>query len=174
MSKSLPLWLTKGLNLPGWKLWVIQWLVLGALILLFGLLLLQDKWQQLGQAQAEQQRLAQHISPLWAQLARMPTLEAVSQRLQQLAPQQVADDELSDVLQLVGAGLQRWQQQENSSRQTLWLQLDYGSLLRLLERLPARLRIDQMAVEAQTKGLAVHFTLQRDVSAEVAAVNPHE
>ncbi|WP_283603996.1 hypothetical protein [Serratia proteamaculans] len=45
MDKPLPFWLARGLGLPGWKLLAIQWLVLGSLILLFGLLLLQGKWQ---------------------------------------------------------------------------------------------------------------------------------
>ncbi|CAI2006081.1 Uncharacterised protein [Serratia proteamaculans] len=77
--------------MPGWKLLAIQWLVLGSLILLFGLLLLQGKWQQLAQTEAEQQRLTQQMSPLWEQLARMPTLEQVNQDLQQVARQPVAE-----------------------------------------------------------------------------------
>ncbi|WEO89309.1 hypothetical protein JET59_024795 [Serratia proteamaculans] len=110
MDKPLPFWLARGLGLPGWKLLAIQWLVLGSLILLFGLLLLQGKWQQLAQTEAEQQRLTQQMSPLWEQLARMPTLEQVNQDLQQVARQPVAEGDLAVALQRANAGLQRWQQ----------------------------------------------------------------
>jgi pilus assembly protein HofO len=173
VDKPLPFWLARGLGLPGWKLLAIQWLVLGSLILLFGLLLLQGKWQQLAQTEAEQQRLTQQMSPLWEQLARMPTLEQVNQDLQQVARQPVAEGDLAVALQRANAGLQRWQQQESSPRQTLRLHLNYGSLLRLLESLPANLRIDQMTVEAQAEGLMANFTLQAAL-AEAAAVNPNE
>lgn len=172
MNKPLPRWLTRCLNLPGWKLLLMQWLALSGPILLFGLLLLQGKWQQLGQTQVERQRLKHQMTPLWAQLARMPTMEALNQQLQQIKPSPVANEALLDVLQQVGAGLQRWQQQEKASRQALRLHLEYGSLLRLLEKLPTRLRIEQMTVETQTEGVSVHFTFQ-DV-AEAVRVAPYE
>lgn len=168
----MPFWLARGLGLPGWKLLAIQWLVLGGLILLLGLLLLQGKWQQLAQTEAEQQRLTQQMNPLWEQLARMPTLEQVNQDLQQVARQPVAEGGLAVALQQANAGLQRWQQ-DNSPRQTLRLHLNYGSLLTLLETLPANLRIEQMTVEAQAEGLMANFTLQAAL-AEAAAVNPNE
>ena len=174
MSKPLPFWLTRCLILPGWKLLSMQWLALSGLFLLFGLLLLQGPWQQLGKTQAEQQRVTQQIAPLAAQLARMPTLEALNQKLQQVAHPPAADEALSEVLQRVDAGLQRWQQQENSSRQTLQLHLDYGRLLRLLDALPAKLRIDQMTVETQQEGLTVQFTFQDVAVAEAAAVTLNE
>jgi pilus assembly protein HofO len=136
------------------------------------LLLLQGKWQQLAQTEAEQQRLTQQMSPLWEQLARIPTLEQVNQDLQQVARQPVAEGDLAIALQRANAGLQRWQQ-DSSPRQTLRLHLNYGSLLRLLESLPANLRIDQMTVEAQAEGLMANFTLQAAL-AEAAAVNPNE
>lgn len=173
MDKSLPLWLARGLGLPGWKLLAIQWLVLGSLILLFGLLLLQGKWQQLAQTEAEQQRLIQQMTPLWEQLAGMPTLDQVNQSLQQVVRPPVADSDLASTLQRAGAGLQRWQQQDNSPRQTLMLHLNYGSLLRLLDSWPAQLRIDQMTVEAQVGELTTHFILQAAL-AEAEAVNPNE
>lgn len=169
----MPLWLARGLSLPGWRLLAVQWLVLSGLILLFGLLLLQGKWQQLAQTEAEQQRLTQQIEPLWEQLARMPTLEQVNQDLQQVARPPAAEGDLAGVMQRAGAGLQRWQQQDNSPRQTLRLHLNYGSLLILLEALPAKFRIEQMTVEAQAEGLTAHFTLQDAAMAETAA-NPHE
>ncbi|MGE6471701.1 hypothetical protein [Serratia proteamaculans] len=172
MDKPLPFWLARGLGLPGWKLLGIQWLVLGGLILLFGLLLLQGKWQQLAQTEAEQQRLTQQMNPLWEQLARMPTLEQVNQDLQQVARQPVIEGGLAVALQQANAGLQRWQQ-DNSPRQTLRLHLNYGSLLTLLETLPANLRIEQMTVEAQAEGLMANFTLQAAL-AEATAVNPNE
>ncbi len=168
----MPFWLARGLGLPGWKLLGIQWLVLGGLILLFGLLLLQGKWQQLAQTEAEQQRLTQQMNPLWEQLARMPTLEQVNQDLQQVARQPVIEGGLAVALQQANAGLQRWQQ-DNSPRQTLRLHLNYGSLLTLLETLPANLRIEQMTVEAQAEGLMANFTLQAAL-AEATAVNPNE
>ncbi len=103
----------------------------------------------------------------------MPTLEQVNQDLQQVARQPVAEGDLAVALQRANAGLQRWQQQESSPRQILRLHLNYGSLLRLLESLPANLRIDQMTVEAQAEGLMANFTLQAAL-AEAAAVNPNE
>ncbi|MOA15467.1 hypothetical protein D3C78_1356250 [compost metagenome] len=99
-------------------------------------------------------------------------MEALNQQLQQIKPSPVANEAVLDVLQQVGAGLQRWQQQESASRQALRLHLEYGSLLRLLEKLPTRLRIDQMTVETQTEGMSVHFTFQ-DV-AEAVRVAPYE
>jgi pilus assembly protein HofO len=174
VDKSLPLWLARGLGLPGWKLLAIQWLVLGSLILLFGLSLLQGKWQQLTQTEAQQQRLMQQMTPLWEQLARMPTLDQVNQSLQQVTRPPAADSDLASTLQRAGAGLQRWQQQQGDSpRQTLMLHLNYGSLLRLLERFPAQLRIVQMTVEAQSGELTAHFILQA-VLAEAEAANPNE
>ncbi|WP_261432441.1 hypothetical protein [Serratia quinivorans] len=169
MDKSLPLWLARGLGLPVWKLLAIQWLVLGSLILLFGLLL-QGKWQQLTQTEAQQQRLMQQMTPLWEQLARMPTLDQVNQSLQQVTRPPAVDSDLASTLQRAGAGLQRWQQQGDSPRQTLMLHLNYGSLLRLLESLPAQLRIDQMTVEAQVGELTAHFILQA-AATEAEAVN---
>ncbi|WP_261166366.1 hypothetical protein [Serratia quinivorans] len=175
MDKSLPLWLARGLALPGWKLLAIQWLVLGSLILLFGLLLLQGKWQQLTQTEAQQQRLVQQMTPLWEQLARMPTLDQVNQSLQQVTHPPAVDSDLASTLQRAGAGLQRWQQQGDPPRQTLMLHLDYGSLLRLLERFPAQLRIVQMTVEAQVGELTAHFILQAALAeTEAEAVNPNE
>ncbi|MGQ8776779.1 hypothetical protein ACUTQ5_20780 [Serratia sp. NA_112.1] len=175
MDKPLPLWLARGLGLPVWKLLVIQWLVLGSLILLFGLLPLQGKWQQLAQTEAQQQRLVQQMTPLWEQLARMPTLDQVNQSLQQVTHPPAVDSDLASTLQSAGAGLQRWQQQGDSSRQTLMLHLDYGSLLRLLERFPAQLRIDQMTVEAQVGELTAHFILQAALAeTETEVVNPNE
>jgi pilus assembly protein HofO len=162
------------LALPGWKLLAIQWLVLGSLILLFGLLL-QGKWQQLTQTEAQQQRLVQQMTPLWEQLARMPTLDQVNQSLQQVTHPPAVDSDLASTLQRAGAGLQRWQQQGDSPQQTLMLHLDYGSLLRLLERFPAQLRIVQMTVEAQVGELTAHFILQAALAeTEAEAVNPNE
>lgn len=155
--------------MPVWKLLAIQWLVLGSLILLFGLLL-QGKWQQLAQTEAQQQRLMQQMTPLWEQLARMPTLDQVNQSLQQVTRPPAVDSDLASTLQRAGAGLQRWQQQGDSPRQTLMLHLNYGSLLRLLESLPAQLRIDQMTVEAQVGELTAHFILQA-AATEAEAVN---
>ncbi|CAI1723384.1 Uncharacterised protein [Serratia quinivorans] len=155
--------------MPVWKLLAIQWLVLGSLILLFGLLL-QGKWQQLTQTEAQQQRLMQQMTPLWEQLARMPTLDQVNQSLQQVTRPPAVDSDLASTLQRAGAGLQRWQQQGDSPRQTLMLHLNYGSLLRLLESLPAQLRIDQMTVEAQVGELTAHFILQA-AATEAEAVN---
>lgn len=160
--------------MPGWKLLAIQWLVLGSLILLFGLLL-QGKWQQLTQTEAQQQRLVQQMTPLWEQLARMPTLDQVNQSLQQVTHPPAVDSDLASTLQRAGAGLQRWQQQGDSPQQTLMLHLDYGSLLRLLERFPAQLRIVQMTVEAQVGELTAHFILQAALAeTEAEAVNPNE
>ncbi|CAI1928001.1 Uncharacterised protein [Serratia quinivorans] len=163
--------------MPGWKLLAIQWLVLGSLILLFGLLLLQGKWQQMTQTEAQQQRLVQQMTPLWEQLARMPTLDQVNQSLQQVTHPPAVDSDLASTLQRAGAGLQRWQQQGDSPQQTLMLHLDYGSLLRLLERFPAQLRIVQMTVEAQVGELTAHFILQAalaETETEAEAVNPNE
>ncbi|MBV6694877.1 hypothetical protein [Serratia quinivorans] len=175
MDKPLPLWLARGLSLPGWKLLAIQWLVLGSLILLFSLQLLQGKWQQLADTEAQQQRLMQQMTPLWEQLARMPTLDQVNQSLQQVSRPPAADSDLASTLQRAGAGLQRWQQQGDSPRQTLMLHLNYDSLLRLLGRFPAQLRIDQMTVEAQVGELTAHFILQAALAeAEAEAVNPNE
>lgn len=159
MDKPLPLWTRRWLDLPGWQALAAQWLVLGCLVLLFGMLLLQGKWQQRVRTLAEQQRLIQQIEPLRQQLAQMPALDEINLRLQQNALRPAVQDDLTQVLQRAGAALQRWQQQEKPQRQTLSLQLPYGGLLLLLEALPPVLRIEQMILAAQDEELVAHFAL---------------
>ncbi|WP_434461737.1 hypothetical protein ACMV5L_24270 [Serratia plymuthica] len=173
MNKPLPLWTRYWLNLPGWKLLVAQGVVLGCLALLLGMLFLHGKWQQGERTLAEQQRLIEQIEPLRQQLAQMPTLEEINLRLQQNALKPVAQGDLTQVLPLAGAALQRWQQQEKSQRQTLSLNIHYGGLLRLLEALPPAFRIDQITLEAQADDLTVHFVLH-DAPADAAPVNADE
>ncbi|CUW24848.1 Uncharacterised protein [Serratia grimesii] len=173
MNKPLPRWMARWLGLSGRALLGIQGLMFSGMALLFGLLL-QGKWQQLEQTAAEHQLLTQRIELLSEQVARMPTLEAVNQNLQQIAQRPATKGDLMTVLQRVGAGLQRWQQHEGSSQQMLRLHLNYGRLLILLENLPAQLRLAQMSVEAQAGGLTTDFTFQDAVSSEATAVNINE
>ena len=172
MDKPLPLWTRRWLALPGWKALAAQWLVLGCLALLFGMLLLHGKWQQREQTLAEQQRLIQQIEPLKQQLAQMPTLDEINLRLRQNASRPAVHDDLTQVLQRAGAALQRWQQ-EKPQRQTLSLNIHYDGLLRLLEALPSSLRIDQITLEAQAEDLMAHFVLH-DAPTDAAPVNADE
>ncbi|MGB8666898.1 MAG: hypothetical protein WCD24_19455 [Serratia inhibens] len=173
MDKPLPLWTRRWLDLPGWTALAAQWLVLGCLALLFGMLLLHGKWQQRERTLADQQRLIQQIEPLKQQLAQMPTLDEINLRLQQNASRPAVHDDLTQVLQRAGAALQRWQQQDKPQRQTLSLNIHYGGLLRLLEALPSALRIDQITLEAQAEDLMAHFVLH-DAPADAALVNADE
>ncbi|MNH02732.1 hypothetical protein D3C79_619770 [compost metagenome] len=173
MNKPLPLWTRRWLDLPGWKALAAQWLALGGLALLCGILLLHGKWQQREQTLAEQRRLIQQIEPLKRQLAQMPTLDEINLRLQQNASRPAVHDDLTQVLQRAGAALQRWQQQEKPQRQNLSLNIHYGGLLRLLEALPSALRIDQITLEAQAEELVAHFVLH-DAPPDAAQVNADE
>lgn len=173
MDKPLPFWTRHWLNLPGWKVLVAQGVVLGCLALLFGMLFLHGKWQLRERTLAEQQRLIEQIEPLRQQLAQMPTLEETNLRLQQNALKPAVHGDLTQMLQLAGAALQRWQQQEKPQRQTLSLHIHYDGLLLLLEALPPAFRIDQMTLEAQGEGLTAHFALL-DAPADAAPVNADE
>lgn len=173
MTKPPPRWMARWSSLPRGSLLAIQGLVLSGLALLF-VLLLQGEWQQLEQTAIEHLRLTQRIELLSEQVARMPTLEAVHQNLQQIIQRPTPQGDLMAVLQRVGAELQRWHQQEGSSQRMLRLHLNYDRLLILLENLPAHLRLAEMSVEAQAGRLTTHFTFQDAALAEATALNINE
>lgn len=167
MDNTLPLWLWRWLNLPGWQIFATQWLGLGAVALVSAGWLLQDEWRQRDRATTQRQQLILQIEQRERQLALMPSKETLTLRLQQASRLPIGQGELTETLRLAGATLLRWQRLEKPPRQILSLRIGYAGLLTLLKALPPTLRIEQINLEAQPRDMRVHFVLQ-DVAGDSA------
>jgi pilus assembly protein HofO len=160
MDKPLPDWLVPWLARPGWQLLAAQWLVLAGAGLLAGSGPISGEWQRWERLGEQRQQLEHQIAERRQQLSRLPPLAELEQRLGQqvlIVPDEPGD--LGTQLYQLGGRLLRFQQQGKPAQQKLWLQLDFGGLLRLLEALPSTRRIGQMKVERQPEGLTTQLTL---------------
>lgn len=160
MDKPLPDWLVPWLARPGWQLLAAQWLVLAGAGLLAGSGPISGEWQRWERLDEQRQQLEHQIAERRQQLSRLPPLAELEQRLGQqvlIVPDEPGD--LGTQLYQRGGRLLRFQQQGKPAQQKLWLQLDFGGLLRLLEALPSTHRIGQMKVERQPEGLTTQLTL---------------
>ena len=167
MDKPLPDWLLPWLARPGWQLLAAQWLVLAGAGLLAGSGPISGEWQRWERLDEQRQQLEHQIAERRQQLSRLPPLAELEQRLGQqvlIVPDEPED--LGTQLYQLGGRLLRFQQQGKPAQQKIWLQLDFGGLLRLLEALPSTRRIGQMKVERQPEGLTTQLTL---ISLEEAA-----
>ncbi|WP_024527571.1 hypothetical protein [Serratia fonticola] len=160
MDKPLPDWLLPWLARPGWQLLAAQWLVLAGAGLLAGSGPISGEWQRWERLDEQRQQLEHQIAERQQQLSRLPPLAELEQRLGQqvlIVPDEPGD--LGTQLYQLGGRLLRFQQQGKPAQQKIWLQLDFGGLLRLLEALPSTRRIGQMKVERQPEGLTTQLTL---------------
>lgn len=160
MDKPLADWLIPWLARPGWQLLAVQWLVLTGIGLLVSSGLIAGEWQQWEKLDGQRQQQERQIAECQQQLNRLPPLADLEQRLGQRAlSMPVETRDFGNHLYQLGGRLLRLQQQEKPAQQTIGLQLDFGGLLRLLEKLPATRKIGQMKIERQSEGLIIQLTL---------------
>ncbi|CAE1151142.1 conserved protein of unknown function [Serratia sp. Tan611] len=160
MSRPLPDGLILWLQRPGWQVLAWQWLLLGVLLALPGMLLIRGEWRQSARLSDDVRQQAQRVEQLQLQLASLPSLATLEQQIAQQRERRPAEPELAEVLQRTGVRLLRWQRQEQPAQQRLRLRSDYFSLLQLLESLPGTVRISQLSLEMQPEGLSAEWLLQ--------------